>query len=127
MPLSREEMIGKLQWNDGGYGFGVCEVGAAMIWTMDTPGPDKPDLKSTVAVSGPPDKYTDEELEKILAFSERVTARYDKMFSYRRGANLILLDKPEYAEGRWLRKRLSWTIGPMFSETLDEALAIMEK
>src|SRR3990167_8984732 len=105
--LNREDVIKRLLWNEGGYGFGICSVAGSMLWSMDTPGPGKPDLQSVVAVSSPPDKYTDEELEKILVFSERATARYDKMFPQRRGANLILLDK--FSNGHWMRKRLSWT------------------
>lgn len=127
MPLSRQEMIDKLEWNSGGYGFGVCSFANSMLWAMDTPSSEKSDLKSIVAVSGPPKKYSDEELEKIVAFSERVTARYDKMFRYRRGANLILLDKPSFADGKWMRKKLSWTEGPMYSDTLSEAIAFMEQ
>ena len=123
--LTREDVIKKLLWNDGGYGFGICSVAGSMLWSMDTPGPGKPDLQSVVAVSGPPEKYTDEELEKIFLFSERATARYDKMFSHRRGANLILFDR--VGNGHWMRKRLSWTEGPMYSETLDEAIAIMDR
>ena len=123
----RQEMIEELEWNSGGYGFGICEIANSMLWAMDRPGPDKPDLKSIVAVSGPPDRYTDDELEKLVALSRRVTARYDEMFRYRRGANLILIDKPKESNGKWLRKRLSWNRGPMYSNTLDEAIEIMEK
>lgn len=98
---TREELIEKLEWNSGGYGFGICSFASSMMWSMDAPGPDKPDLKSIVAVSVPQDKYTDEELQKIVAFSERQTARYDQMFRWRRGANLILLDKQR--DGGWMR------------------------
>lgn len=127
MSLSREELVGRLEWNSGGYGFGICSVASSMLWAMDRPGPDRPDLKAIVAVSGPAEKYTDEELEKIAAFAERVTARYDRLCSIRRGANLILLDKRDDMGGRWMRKRLTWTMGPMYSDTLDEALAAMER
>lgn len=129
MLLSRQEMIGKLEWNRGGYGFGICSVASSMLWAMDAPGPGKPDLKCIVAVSGSPEKYTDEELAKIVVFSERVTAKYDTMFRYRRGANLILLDKSSdlNSEIKWMRKRLTWTQGPMWSDTLDEAISVMER
>jgi len=124
MGLSREEKIEKLEWNSGSCGFEVCEFDS-IIGEMDRPGPDRPDLKSIVAVSGPSDKYTDEELDKIFAFSERITACYDEMFCYRRGANLFLLDKE--GNGLWMRKRLTWRTGHMHSKTLDEALVALEK
>jgi len=127
MSLSRKEMIDKLLWNSGGYGFGICSSANSIMWAMDQPKPGKPDLKSVVAISGPPKKYTNEELKKILAFSERKTARYDEMYRFRRGANLILINKETDFRVRWMRKKLSWTQGPMYSETLDEALAVMEK
>jgi hypothetical protein len=123
--MKRAEMIKKLMWNQGGAGFGICSFGNAMIWAMDEPGPNKPDLISTVAISGDPKKYTDEELAKLLDFSQKQTARYDAMFNVRRGCNLIVFDKRE--DGMWLRKRLTWEFGPMYSRTLDEAIAIFTK
>lgn len=123
--MSREELIARIVWNSGGCGFGLCGMANTMSWAMDRPGKGKPDLSSIVAVSGPQEKYTDEELREIAAFSERATADYDKMFSYRRGANLICIDKT--TDGRWMRKRLTWEIGPMFSDTLKEAIAIFER
>jgi hypothetical protein len=125
MPNERTALIDQLEWNSGGYGYGLCSVAGAMIWEDDRPTKDKPDLKSIVAVCGDPAKYTDEELALIVEFSKVVTRRYDEMFKYRRGCNMILLDKRD--DGMWLRKRLSWTQGPMYSPTLDEALAVMEK
>lgn len=124
--LSREEMVEKLMWNSGGTGFGICSFASELLWQMDQPGPDKPDLISVVAVGAPPDNYTDEELAKLVAFSEERTARYDKMFRYRRGANLIIIHKTEDGQ-RWLRKRLSWDRGQMYSPTLEEAIAVMSK
>jgi hypothetical protein len=124
--LTRQEMIDRLEWNGGGYGFGVCAFAGMMSWALDEPGPNKPDLKSIVAVSGPPAKYTDEELTKLVTFAESKTARYDAMFRVRRGANLVLFDKREF-DGKWMRKRLTWDMGPMYSDTLDDAIAVMER
>lgn len=123
--MTRQEMIAKLLWNSGGDGFGILSFANAMLWAQDRPGPGKPDLPSIVAVGGSPDDYTDEELEKLVAFGERTTARYDKIFSVRRGANLILFRKPLESHGSWMRKRLSWESGPMYSKTLDDAIAFM--
>lgn len=118
----RQEMIDKLQWNDGGMGHGICAVASSMMWAMSRPehprGED--DLKSIVTVSGPPDKYTDEELAALVEFSDQRTAKYDKIFNYRLGANLICINKLD--ERAWMRKRLSWEYGPMISPTLQEAL-----
>lgn len=122
--MERTELIGQVEWNSGGYGFGICSVANSMMWAMDEPNAEKPDLKSTVAICGDPAKYTDEELEKIVAFAKRRDEKYDSMFRYRRGCNMILIGKED---GRWMRKRLTWTMGPMHSPTLDEAIAVMER
>lgn len=126
--MERNELIAQLEWNEGGYGFGICSFANSMIWAMDMPDPErgKNDLKSVIAVCGDPAKYTDDELVKIVEFSKAATARYDKMFNVRRGCNLILLDKRE-GDGAWMRKRMSWEYGPMYSKTLDEAIAIFTK
>lgn len=112
-------------WNNGGMGLGVTPV--ATIFMMNTVNPKSKDddWKSVVAVSGPPDKYTDEEIEKLVAFSERRTANYDTMFDFRMGCNAICINK--IGDGNWMRKRMTWDIGTMFSESLDEAIAIFEK
>lgn len=125
--MTREAMIAKLMWNaeDAGFGFGICSVGASMAWAMDAPGPNKPDLPSIVLIGGPPDKYTDDELAKLVAFSEQATADYDSRFRYRRGANLLCINKS--GDGRWLRKRMTWEIGPMYSITLDHAIAVLAR
>jgi hypothetical protein len=121
----RKELVEKLMWNQGGTGFGVCSMANAFMWAMDRPGPGKPDLKSVVAICGEPKKYTTEELELLVEFSTKATERYDKMFSERRGCNLILIDKR--AEGSWMRKRLTWEMGPMYSPTLQEALEVFKR
>ena len=124
--MSREEMIAQVEWASGGYGSG--NMASAMAWEMSRPGPDLPDLVSIVALYGPPEKYTDEELAKIVEFAQEVTARYDRIFKVRLGANMILLDKPNWLpQGKWLRKRMSWKQGPMHSGSLDEALEIMRR
>ena len=81
--------------------------------------------KSVVAVSWPPEKYTDEEIQKLYKFSVAETERYDKRVKTRVGANLIVFDK--YEDGQWLRKRLTWEIGEMTSETLNEAIEVFTK
>jgi hypothetical protein len=123
---SRDELIELLMWHEGGDGF-AGNIALSMAWALDQPGPERPDLQSIVSIKGPPEKYTDEELRTLLEFSQRRTSRYDEMFTVRRGANLILFDKPEYLGGVWKRKRLTWTHGPMTSPTLEEAIAAMER
>ncbi len=122
---THNELLKRFVWNDGGYGFGVCAIGNSLIWGSDRPGPDKPDLPSTVFLCGNPAKYTDEELAKLTEFADEQDRRYDEMFHWRRGCNAILFDKVE--AGRWMRKRLTWQYGPMFSTTLDEAIAVFTK
>lgn len=125
--ISRDDLINRLQWNDGGMGHGICTVASSMMWAMSRPkeprGAD--DLKSVVAVSGPPAKYTDEELAALVEFSDERTAKYDAMFNWRLGANLICINK--LSDGAWMRKRLSWESGPMMSPTLREALDVFKE
>ena len=124
--MNRDEMIERIQWNDGGMGFGICAVGNSMAWSLSRPkephGAD--DLKSVVAVSGPPSKYTDGELATLVEFSDARTAKYDEMFRWRVGANLICINKLE--TGCWMRKRLTWEAGQMVSKTLQEALDVFK-
>ncbi|MBI2124347.1 hypothetical protein HYT92_01010 [Candidatus Pacearchaeota archaeon] len=114
---------------DSGTGFGLCEVAGQLIWNMQKPRKFNPktgrfndDWASIVAVIGPKLKYFDWELEKIIPFAEKLTLEYDKRFRYRMGCNLIIFEKRE--DGRWLRKRMSWTEGAMYSESLDDAIKI---
>jgi len=123
--MKRPELIEKLMWNSGGTGMGVCTVANAFVMNSMVPESKQEDWKSVVAISGSPEKYSDKELEKLVAFSERRTANYDRMFRYRMGCNLIFIDKVE--ENRWLRKRLTWDMGLMYSVSLDEAMAVFEK
>lgn len=118
-------MVGKLMWSEGGAGYGICSFAGAMLWESQRPSESYPDWPSVVAVRGPAEKYSDDELARLVEFSGARTARYDEMFRWRQGANLIVLDKVE--TGAWLRKRMSWTHGPMYSPTLAEALAVMSK
>lgn len=121
--VTRQELIDQLEWNSGGHGLGLCSFGNAILWRQSRPGPGERDLKGIVAVSCPQESYTDEELAKIAEFNKRLTAKYDEMFRVRMGANLILIGKMD--NGRWLRKRLTWEIGSMYSDTLDEAIKFM--
>lgn len=119
--MTREEAIKELMWSTG-YGHGICRVANMFAAALARPDADHPDWPSIVTVSEPAEKYTDEELQKLVAFSREMTAKYDEIFSWRMGANLIVIDKQD--EGRWLRKRQSWYMGPMYSPTLDEAMEV---
>lgn len=126
--LNRQELIDQLMWNSGGMGFGICSVASSFIWATSRPKSKENDLKSVVAVSGPPDKYTDEELEKLVEFSNRKTANYDEIFNVRMGANLICIDKNVGPGGHnWMRKRMSWEYGPMYSDTIEDAMATFDR
>lgn len=125
----RKELEAALMWSTG-YGYGICSVGNMMMAALSHPDEKNPDWPSVVTVSSPPEKYTDDELRKLVEFSKERkerTERYDRMFNYRMGANLIVLDKMDGQDGRWLRKRQSWYMGPMFSQTLDEALEVFRE
>ena len=122
--MNRQELIDRLQWNNGGTGYGICSVGNALLWAAQQPkeprGAD--DLKSVVAISEPADRYTDEELTALVAFSDEMTADYDRLFAWRLGANMICIAKT--SDRQWMRKRMSWEYGPMASPTLQEALDV---
>ena len=128
--LTRKQLEDALLWNSGGTGFGICRVAGMDIWASRRPehprGED--DLPFTVAVMGPKEKYTYSELLKLFRFSWRRTEEYDRMFRWRLGANLIHINKQVSNQGAtWMRKRMSWEYGPMWSETLDEAIAVFEQ
>jgi len=127
----REALVAKVEWlaEDSGYGHGIPSFTNSMIWGFDKPGQDKPDYKSTVFVKGPPDIYTDEELELVIEFALRHTANYDRNYRYRRGCNAILFGKEVWKGDnsvRWLRKRLSWEYGSFHGPNLPEAMGTFD-
>lgn len=123
--MLREEVMEAILWNKISNPGGSLDFVSSMMWTLARVTPENPDLCSIVAVTGCPNDYSDEELEKLLAFARERTARYDAMFNQRMGANLIIIGK--CSDGRWLRKRLTWNRGPMHSSTLDEAISTMSR
>ena len=126
--MTREEMVMAMEWlaPDSGVGFGVCRVGNMMAWAMATPSENVPDLKSIVAISGSPEMYTDEEIAALYAFHKRHTDDYDTRWTQRMGANLIIIGKQDWHD-KWLRKRQSWDMGKMFSDTLEEAMEVFDR
>lgn len=145
--MNRQEAVAKLLWTKSGqyeldwealckycnkprteHGdrFNECEPLNLQNYGRFTRGNDWP---STVAVISPPEQYTDEELEKLVAFSERRTAVYDGIFSVRLGMNLITIghQKSHPDSSLWYRSRASWVRGSFWSKTLDEAMAVFEK
>ncbi|MFA5080805.1 MAG: hypothetical protein WC472_04275 [Candidatus Paceibacterota bacterium] len=111
----RQSLIEKIQWNNAR----LFKTGSFMVWALDIP---RSGIKSIVVVRGPPDKYTDEELEKIVEFSGKMTTD-DIIFCRQRETNLIIIDKNQERT----RKRHPWAIGPYFSNTLDEAINIFKE
>ena len=119
-------MIREMVWltPDSGGGFGCCSFGASFLWSDQMPTEDHPDWKSIVFVKGPAEKYSLREIRKLHRFSMEKTAEYDRLFSVRMGANAVVMDKCQGERTYWLRKRMSWECGPMYSETLDEAISV---
>lgn len=129
---TRDENIASLMWSyapgdpRARYGGGTWEIDPeASYEERERYGRD---WKSTVCLGAPADQYSDAELEQIARFAERSTARYDRMFGRRRGMNYIMIEKRHfsgaYGPPEWFRARASWSQGPMYSTTLDDALAI---
>ncbi|MBX4195850.1 hypothetical protein KW796_02765 [Candidatus Parcubacteria bacterium] len=118
----REELIAKLLWLD----HDTEHPADHLMRYLKRPGPDNPEPVSVVGVEGNPGDYSDEELEKIVAFAEKANARYDEHWRSRIGANFIVFGKSLH-DGKWLRKRFSWYMGPMYSDSLDEAIAFMDR
>lgn len=117
--MTREQMIGRLMWNHGGAGMGVCAVGNLLA----AKGSGRR-LPSCVAVSGPAENYTDEELAKLVEFSDAKTRRHIEICgSVLEGDNLTCIGKLH--GGRWLSKKQSWEFGRMFSDSLDDAIAFL--
>lgn len=132
--MERQVMIDRLMWltADSGLGYGIPSFTNMLIQSSMTPSKPEDDWKSVVAIKGPADKYTDKELEKLVAFSDAYTADYDTRWRVRMGANLIIMDKVTFnwtdpPTTRWLRKRQSWERGMMHSDTIDEAIAHFSK
>ena len=119
--MTRQAMESRLTWNSGGYSLSGM---AGLTWGLI----DGPDIPSTVAVSGPPSRYTDDELSKIVAFAEWQDARYDKLFRVKRGCNGILFDKLDWLSTRpvrWMVKKFTWESGYESHATLDDAITWM--
>lgn len=108
---------------DSGVGLGICRVANMLFWNDQKPNEKNPDWNSIVAVRGPLEKYTREELVKMLRVAKLVTDVYDSRSRWRQGANIWIIDKDmEWSEGHisWLCKRLSWECGRMYYASLDE-------
>lgn len=113
--IDRVKLAESIQWltPDSGTGFGICSF-AGMI--MHQSGPKI----SMMLVRGPMDKYTDAELALLADFAQHVDVTHPKDS----GWNNMVFDKETLWNPRWLRKRMSWEMGPMYSLSLPEALGI---
>jgi hypothetical protein len=121
--LSRKELIEALFWTGGGNGFGICRVANMMMQSMMRPETPDEDWPFNVTVQGKPKDYTDDELRELLEFSREMTADYNRMFKWRMGCNLIIVEKNmDNPHRAWWRKRQTWTMGYMWSSTLEDAL-----
>jgi hypothetical protein len=99
MSLTREELIRRLQW----YGVIMC----VETW-------------AAVAILGPVERYTDEELSKLLKFQEEFTQPRIRARWFLPELDVVVIGKNE--DGTWQAKTLEdeiWTPLP----SLDQALA----
>lgn len=118
--MTRQQLIDSLLWSDGGAGWGVCAIGNMFSAILS-----RQEIKSCVTVQGDPDSYTDDELRKLVVFSEERSANHRRVCgNILSSDNLTVIRKQS---NNWLRKRRSWEIGSWYSETLDDAIAFMSK
>lgn len=97
----RDELIKKLQWNNGGMSYGVASVGNFFAVVLS-----KKTLPSSVVVSTPHTDYTDDELRELVDFSEEATKQHNKVCGeVRVSDNLICVSK---IGEQWCVKRVSW-------------------
>lgn len=118
--VTRDALLNSLSWNSGGMSWGICAIGnmlaAKATYRI---------LPSVVVVSMPQEQYTDDELLKLKDFSERMTEKHKRVCGeVLAGDNLICIGKDAHG---WHHKRLTWEMGRMRSDTLDEALEFMAK
>lgn len=122
-----------VMWLDenSGVGMGICEFATSFVMAMAKPkqynndtGRYDDDWPSVVAVRGPESKYTKDELAKLYEFGARRTERYDEMFRWRLGCNLIIVDK--FDDGRWAIKRQTWYHFSI-KETMQEVFDLFDK
>ena len=92
------------------------------------PGLGRTDWCSVVGVIGLEADLTPDELAWIRDFGRRCTAAHDQHDSQRLGTVLITFKKIPRSDGpaAWDRRRQTWVQGPMWSQSLPEALVVFE-
>lgn len=101
---------------DSGYGSGLCSFA---FWGIYNLMPIEPDWGSVVATRVPIERYSRNELIKMLLFAKKMTAEYDEIVGHRKRSNIITLDKT--SSGLWVVKKLTWDQGRYF-KVLDDAI-----
>lgn len=113
----RDELIKKLQWNNGGMSLGIAPIGAMFASLFN-----QKELPSSLVVSCPAEDYTDEELEQLVKFSEDVTAQHKKSVGKVLSSdNLVCVAK---VGKEWTVKRLTWDHG-VCRPTLDDIRTVI--
>ena len=120
--MNRSDMIRKLTWSDDMWGYKTVNNGILTAYRNESRFKDVDEPKSVVIVLAPPYMYSDGELEKLVQFSDEMTASYDARWITRRGANMNVIGK--WGEA-WWRIRQTWREGRFTSLTLDEALEVL--
>ena len=96
----------------------LCSLGARGLWIT---------MLALMYEAVPPGrlKCTVEELARLVEFSQERTAYIRGIIGpIRYGDNLYVLKKNE---NNWLSKRQSWTMGRMYSPTLEEAIEFLSR
>lgn len=81
------------------------------------------DMESLVCVIGKKENYTESEIAKLEDFARAHMEWDNRLGEDKTHAYYIFFEKR--ADGTWLRKKESWTQGPLVSPTLEDALAFM--
>lgn len=121
--MTRDKMVDYLPFSGHDH-FGQSDVEEAKrVYIATHPrGSENP---SIVVVTGKPEDYTDEEIEKLFKFAKQKTAEWITNASGRPPIMIVIGKVSPRSTGSWVRKRVTWTGGNFFSPTLDEAIQRM--
>ena len=70
------------------------------LWSVGYPD-DPDDIPSVVCLGLPLEKYTAQELMKLIEISKRINAEYERLLEFKKGSNLWYLNKSVWEFDPW--------------------------